>query len=106
MSIFKNKESLSPNYPIEKYWDNIPHRNEQIKTLWDFYGDILDKKGMSFLRRLQIIGPAGSGKTCTLKYFGGKFEREAHKRGINLDHVYINLKFEGGKRIIFYRGFN
>jgi cell division control protein 6 len=103
LSVFTNRESLSPNYPIEKYWDNIPHRNEQVRTLWDFYGDVLDKRGDSFLRRLQIIGPAGSGKTCTLKFFGGKFEEEAHKRGINLDHVYVNLKFEGGRRIVFYR---
>jgi len=103
MSVFRNRESLSPNYPIEKYWKNIPHRTEQVKMLWDFYGDVLDKRGESFLRRLQIIGPAGSGKTCTLKYFGRKFEDEAHQSGINLDHVYINMKFEGGRRIVFYR---
>jgi cell division control protein 6 len=103
MSVFRDRERLSPNYPIEKYWKNIPHRNKQIKILWDFYGDILDKQGDTFLRRLQIIGPAGSGKTCTLKYFGRKFEEEAHKKDINLDHVYMNLKFEGGRRIVFYR---
>ncbi len=103
MSVFSNRECLSPNYPIERYWKNIPHRNTQIKNLWDFYGDILDKKGDSFLRRLQIIGPAGSGKTCTLKYFGKKFEEEAHKNDINIDHIYMNLKFEGGRRIVFYR---
>ena len=103
MSVFSNRECLSPNYPIERYWKNIPHRNTQIKNLWDFYGDILDKKGDSFLRRLQIIGPAGSGKTCTLKYFGKKFEEEAHNNDINIDHIYMNLKFEGGRRIVFYR---
>jgi cell division control protein 6 len=103
MSVFRDREHLSPNYPIERYWKNIPHRTTQIKILWDFYSDILDKKGASFLRRLQIIGPAGSGKTCTLKYFGRKFEEAAHKRDINIDHVYMNLKFEGGRRIVFYR---
>lgn len=103
MSVFRDRECLSPNYPIERYWKNIPHRNTQIENLWNFYGDILDKKGEAFLRRLQIIGPAGSGKTCTLKYFGRKFEEEAHKKDINIDHVYMNLKFEGGRRIVFYR---
>ena len=48
MSVFRNRERLSPNYPIEQYWTNIPHRDTQIKILWDFYGDILDKKGVSF----------------------------------------------------------
>jgi cell division control protein 6 len=102
-SIFKNKESLSPDFPIEEYWDRIPHRAEQISMLWTFYGDVLDKKGESFLRRLQIIGPAGSGKTCTLKFFGKEFADVAKSRGVNLNHIYMNLKFEGGRRVIFYR---
>jgi len=103
LSVFKNRESLSPNYPIEQHWSRLPHREEKITALNDFYGDILDKKGRSYLRRLQIIGPAGSGKTCTLKFFGQLFETEAQRRGIDLRHVYINLKFEGGRRIVFYR---
>jgi cell division control protein 6 len=50
-----------------------------------------------------VIGPAGSGKSSTLKLFGDKFEEEASKRRINLKHVYINLKLEGGKRVVLYR---
>lgn len=102
-SVFKNRESLSPDFPIEEHWGSIPHRAEQLKMLWNFYEDILDKKGESFLRRLQIIGPPGSGKTCTLKFFGKEFEKKAKERGISLNHVYMNLKFEGGKRVILYR---
>lgn len=101
--VFKNKESLSPDFPIERHWDSIPHRTDQIKVLWNFYGDILEKRGEAYLRRLQIIGPAGSGKTCTLKFFGKQFEKEAKKMGVNLDHIYMNLKFEGGRRVVFYR---
>jgi len=101
--VFKNRESLSPDFPIEMYWDEIPHRTNQINMLWNFYGDILEKKGESFLRRLQIIGPSGSGKTCTLKFFGNEFEAKARALGVNLNHVYMNLKFEGGRRVIFYR---
>ncbi|UCH37094.1 MAG: AAA family ATPase [Candidatus Bathyarchaeota archaeon] len=103
LSVFKNKETLSPDFPIEKYWEKIPHRADQIRILWNLYGDVLDRAGTSFLRRLQIIGPAGSGKTCTLKFFGQTFEEEAKRRGIQLDHVYMNLKFEGGRRVIFFR---
>ena len=102
-SVFKNRESLSPDFPIEEHWSSIPHRAEQLKILWDFYGDILDKKGESFLRRLQVIGPPGSGKTCTLKFFGREFEAKAKERSISLNHVYMNLKFEGGKRVVLYR---
>jgi cell division control protein 6 len=101
--VFKNQESLSPDFPIEMYWDEIPHRTNQINMLRNFYGDILEKKGKSFLRRLQIIGPSGSGKTCTLKFFGNEFESKAKALGVNLKHVYMNLKFEGGRRVIFYR---
>ena len=74
LSVFKNRESLSPNYPIEQHWSRLPHREEKITALESFYGDILEKRGRSYLRRLQIIGPAGSGKTCTLKFFGQLFE--------------------------------
>lgn len=102
-SVFKNQESLSPDFPIEQHWQEIPHRTTQIRTLWNFYNDILEKEGASFLRRLQIIGPSGSGKTCTLKFFGKDFEAKARARGIALTHVYMNLKFEGGRRVIFYR---
>jgi cell division control protein 6 len=101
--VFKNMESLSPDFPIEKYWKEIPHRTNQINMLWNFYSDILEKKGESFLRRLQIIGPSGSGKTCTLKFFGNEFEAKAKACGVDLDHIYMNLKFEGGRRVIFYR---
>lgn len=103
MTLFNNKERLSPNFPIENYWNNIPHRAKEIDILWNFYDDVLDKGGKSFPRRLQIIGPAGSGKTCTVKFFSKKFEEKARMIGINLDHVYMNLKFEGGRRVIFYR---
>ncbi|MFQ6077372.1 MAG: Cdc6/Cdc18 family protein [Candidatus Bathyarchaeia archaeon] len=103
MSVFRNRESLSPHYPIEAHWDEVPHRTEQVRYLWNFYGDILDRGGESYLRRLQIIGPAGSGKTCTLKFFGDRFEAKAKGRGIDLIHVYINLKLGTGRKVILYR---
>lgn len=102
-NIFKNQESLAPDFPIEAYWDTLPHRTQQIQMLRAFYGDILQKQGQSYCRRLQIIGPAGSGKTCTLKFFGTEFEKQAQEQVVDLRHIYMNLKFEGGKRVIFYR---
>jgi cell division control protein 6 len=102
-NIFKNQESLAPDFPIEAYWDTLPHRTQQIQMLRAFYGDILQKQGQSYCRRLQIIGPAGSGKTCTLKFFGTEFEKQAQEQDVDVRHIYMNLKFEGGKRVIFYR---
>ncbi|UCH01754.1 MAG: AAA family ATPase, partial [Candidatus Bathyarchaeota archaeon] len=73
------------------------------ETIRNFYVDILDKKGESFLRVCQVIGPSGSGKTCTLRFFGDNFSKDGEKKGINLDHIYFNLKLEGGRKVVLYR---
>ena len=102
-SLFKDRNRLLPSFPIERYWSSLPHRERQLKLLRSFYGDVLDKKGESFLRICQVIGPAGTGKTSTLRLFGDSFVREAHKLRIDIDHIYINLKLEGGRKVILYR---
>ena len=103
MFIFRDRSRLLPNFPIERYWLSLPHREEQLKNIRNFYGGILGEGGESFLRICQVIGPSGTGKTCTLRFFGDNFAREAHDRGIDLDHIYINLKLEGGRRVVLYR---
>jgi len=102
-SLFKDRDRLLPNFPIERYWSSLPHRERQLELLRSFYGDVLDKKGESFLRICQVIGPAGTGKTSTLRLFGDNFAREAHNRKIDIDHIYINLKLEGGRKVVLYR---
>jgi len=102
-SIFKDKDRLLPNFPIEKYWSTLPHRSKQVEMLWSIYGNVIEKKGESFLRVTQIIGPAGTGKTCTLRFFGDSFEREARSHGVDVKHLYVNLRLEGGRRVILYR---
>jgi cell division control protein 6 len=102
-SLFKDRDRLLPNFPIERYWSSLPHRERQLGLLRSFYGDVLEKKGESFLRVCQVIGPAGTGKTSTLRLFGDSFTKEAHNRRIDLDHIYINLKLEGGRKVVLYR---
>jgi cell division control protein 6 len=102
-TVFKDRERLLPDFPIEKYWNSLPHREEQVSFLWNIYGSILERPSESFLRIVQIIGPAGTGKSCTLRLFGDRFEKEAAKRRIDLKHVYINLKLAGGRRVVLYR---
>ena len=65
-SVFKDKDRLLPNFPIEQYWENLPHRERQLDMLKTFYRDILEKKGDSFLRVCQVIGPSGSGNIFRL----------------------------------------
>lgn len=103
ITVFRNKDKLLPNFPIEKYWNTLPHRENQLALIRNFYVDILDKKGESFLRVCQVIGPSGSGKTCTLRFFGANFSKAGEKKGISLDHIYINLKLEGGRKVVLYR---
>ncbi|UCH02451.1 MAG: orc1/cdc6 family replication initiation protein, partial [Candidatus Bathyarchaeota archaeon] len=102
-TVFRDKDKLLPNFPIEKHWKTLPHREHQLETIRNFYADILDKKGESFLRVCQVIGPSGSGKTCTLRFFGDNFSKDGEKKGITLNHIYINLKLEGGRKVVLYR---
>ncbi|MEM3018690.1 MAG: AAA family ATPase [Candidatus Bathyarchaeia archaeon] len=102
-SVFKDKERLLPNFPIEKYWRMLPHRERELKVLWDSYGDALERRGEAFLRIVQVLGPAGSGQTCTMRLFGSLFEEEARRRHLNLSHIYVNLKLEAGRKVVLYR---
>ncbi len=54
-------------------------------------------------RHLQIIGPVGSGKTCTCVRFGERFEVQAKKLGVDLKHLHVNLRLLGGSRVVLYR---
>src|SRR5438093_2798664 len=91
--IFLDKRKLSTRYVPT----NLPHRDKQLQELDDFFRDSLADPSKDFLKALQIIGPAGSGKTSTVTHFGDYFEKEAKKAGVNLQHVYVNLKLQGTK---------
>ena len=102
-SVFKDSSRLLPNFPIEKYWGRLPHREKQLNMLSNLYGDVLDRGGEVFLRVAQVVGPAGSGKTCTLRLFGSRFEEEARRQRLDIRHIYLNLKLEAGRKVVLYR---
>ncbi len=97
--IFRDKERLSPRYIPS----TLPHREEQIRQLRNFFGDALDRPLQTHLRCVQIIGGVGVGKTAVTRLFGDRFEEEAAGRRIDLRHVYVNLKLHGHSRVILYR---
>ncbi len=99
MSVFKDKNKLSPRY-IPRV---LPHREKQLNLLNNFFEDVLEKTSEVYLRPIQLIGGVGTGKTCTTIRFAESFEERARKRGIDLKHVYVNLKLQGRSRVVLYR---
>jgi len=98
-SVFKDKDKLSPRYIPHL----LPHREKQISLLNSFFEDALEKTPDIYLRPIQLIGGVGAGKTCTTIRFAESFEERARKKGIDLRHVYVNLKLQGGSRVVLYR---
>ncbi|MEM2169693.1 MAG: AAA family ATPase [Candidatus Bathyarchaeia archaeon] len=99
MGVFRDRDRLLPDFPIEDYWDSLPYRDFELKTLWSIFKPALEDPKNSFLRVVQAVGPAGSGKTCTLRLFGRMVEEEY----VNVKHVYLNLRVEGGRKTVLYR---
>jgi archaeal cell division control protein 6 len=97
--IFKDREKLSPRYVPP----NLLHRDGQIEELITFFKDSALDPARSFLKPVQIVGPAGTGKTSTVLRFGERFVSEARRNGVSAQHVYVNLKLQGGSRVILYR---
>lgn len=97
--IFKDRKKLSPRY-IPK---EIPHREKQIDLLIRTFLDIKADPDKFPLTILQIIGPAGIGKTSTVIKFSNILENELRKSKINIKIVYINLKLQGGNKYAIYK---
>ena len=97
--IFKNRNKLSPHY-IPKH---LPHREEQIRILHSIYSPIIKEIRDAYPRFTQIIGPTGTGKTCTAIRFGEQITDYAEKLGVDLKYIYINCKVEGATRYVLFR---
>jgi cell division control protein 6 len=97
--IFKDRKKLSPRYLPKE----IPHREKQIDILVRTFLDIKDDPDKFPLTVLQIIGPAGIGKTSTVIKFSDILENELRKNKINIKIVYINLKLQGGNKYAIYK---
>src|ERR671911_304167 len=97
--IFKDRKKLSPRY-IPK---EITHREKQIDLLIRTFIDIKYDPDAFPLTVLQIIGPAGIGKTSTVMKFSVILENEMKNSKINIKIVYINLKLQGGNKYAIYK---
>ena len=97
--IFRDRDKLSPRYipPI------ISHREKQFEALRLTFNDVLELPSESNLRIIQIIGPPGVGKTSTVIRVGEEIELKAKKMNNSIKHSYINLKLQGGSKVILYR---
>jgi archaeal cell division control protein 6 len=97
--IFKDRKKLSPRY-IPK---EIIHREKEIDLLIRTFIDIKYDPDTFPLTVLQIIGPAGIGKTSTVMKFSVILENEMKNSKINIKIVYINLKLQGGNKYAIYK---
>ena len=97
--IFKDRKKLSPRYLPKE----ISHREKQIDLLVRTFLDIKDDPDKFPLTVIQIIGPAGIGKTSTVVKFSDILENELGKSKINIKIVYINLKLQGGNKYAIYK---
>lgn len=98
-SVFRDKEKLFPYHVPE----SLPHRRRYIGMLQDLFEDFLEKPGRTYERVVQVFGPVGSGKTCTVHRFGSRFEEEAEARRIPLKFVHISCKQGVDSRFVLYR---
>jgi cell division control protein 6 len=98
-NIFKDRKKLSPRYLPKE----ISHREKQIDLLVRTFLDIKDDPDKFPLTVIQIIGPAGIGKTSTVIKFSDILENELGKSKINIKIVYINLKLQGGNKYAIYK---
>lgn len=98
-SVFKDQEKLFPSHIPE----TLPHREKQIGILDLLFEGFLSKPGQTYQRIVQVYGPVGSGKTCTVYRFGLRYQKVCRERGINLRYVHINCKLEAKSRFVLYR---
>ena len=97
--IFRDRNKLSPHYIPRR----LPHREEQIRILHSIYSPMIKEIKNAYPRFTQIIGPTGTGKTCTAIRFGEQITEYAEKEGVNLKYIYINCKVEGATRYVLFR---
>jgi len=97
--IFKDRNKLSPYYIPER----LPHREEQIRMLHSIYDALIKDVKNAYPRFTQIIGPTGTGKTCTAIRFGKQITEYARKEGVELKYIYVNCKVDGATRYVLFR---
>src|ERR687898_1648560 len=97
--IFRDKSKLSPRYiPNE-----LPHREKQIEQINHIFRASYSNPSKFPLTVLQIVGPAGIGKTSTVLKFSKLLTEDFTRNRLTLKTAYINLKLQGGNKYAIYR---
>ena len=90
--IFLDRSKLSARYiPRE-----LPHREKQISMIHTIFKNSYIKPEEFILTTIQVVGPAGIGKTSTVLKFSETLETEFKQSGLVLKIAYIYLKLQGG----------
>jgi cell division control protein 6 len=98
-TIFRDKSKLSPRYlPSE-----LPHRGKQIEQIDHIFGASYSNPSKFPLTVLQIVGPAGIGKTSTVLKFSKVLADNFLRNRLTLKTAYVNLKLQGGNKYAIYR---
>lgn len=98
-SIFRDESKLDINYiPAE-----LPHRENQLRLLAEFFNFILQYPG-KMAQRVILTGDVGTGKTALAQNFGTNLTSQASRRGIKFRYVHINCReYRGSLQPIMHR---
>jgi len=88
-SLFTDESTLDINYIPEK----LPHREKELSLLSQLFLSLITNP-FSLSRKILVQGEKNLGITATLKLFANMMKEVAHKRQINIDHIYLNCKIE------------
>lgn len=84
-SIFKNRESLMPEYIPEA----LPHRENELKLLASYFRHLIANPG-SMSQRVLIVGRVGTGKTTLMRTFATNLTSIAREKGLSFDYIHVN----------------
>lgn len=100
VTVFRDKDKLLPKHIP----DIILHREHHMHMLQALFEDFLKRPGRTYQRVIQILGPIGTGKTCTAYRFGLQYQRDARSRDIPLHYIHVNCKLEAKTLFDLYQG--
>lgn len=98
-SVFRDRSKLSPRY----FPDQLPHRENEIAGIVNVYSRSATDPDHFPLTILQVIGPAGIGKTSSVLRATTRLQELYQRNRQKLSVAYVNLKLQGGNKYAIYR---